>query len=200
MNQLILFIIGLFFLSNCYSQNDSSSSLNGGLGYMARTTVLYYKNMGSGGYFVGPYSYAKGVNGTGMIFYLNYSFKTFFAFKYEPTIRYDFFYFDRPKNRHTFYFDHNFSLTTQVFSPKTYFGAGYSIINVNKSLKYDDNGDEEELPLEFDALNFIFGVKIKKKFIAEFTWHYIRDDFPDNPYRNVNMIRISVLYRLLRFP
>ncbi len=182
------------------------------LGYLARTSVFYEKNIGVvvNPFLVSPsigYFYQKGINGTGINMSLIAGVQNIgVGFRYSSTIRYDFLKISQPSNEHSFYFDHHFS-TMKYFDFKNkkykrpvYIGIGYSLINNGAEVKYEILQGQglrkipASLALDFDAYHIFLGLPIWK-FYLEPGVYVVDDDFPGPVRESATIFYLEVLYR-----
>src|SRR5687768_4770274 len=164
----ILIIININIIG--VSAQDTSMILD--IGFVGRTTVNYGRGTkgfasGPGNNTDAPYSYKKGVNGTGLNALIGYGLSKKLGINIQAgaTIRYDFYYWEhtngkdgKPKN--TFYIDIN-GLISKSISKRFYGGIGFTIYNLGKDLNYSNNSGNKTLELEFNSIDFLIGAKVK---------------------------------------
>jgi hypothetical protein len=175
------------------------------IGIIGRTTVNY--SGGTKGFAYGPgintdapYSYKKGVNGTGLNTSIGYrlSKKLGIDIQTGATIRYDFYYWEYPngtdgKPKNTFYIDIN-GLISKSISKRFYGGIGFTMYNLGKELNYSNNSGNKTLELEFNSIDFLIGAKVKKIFL-EPKLSVVQSNFPGTIKTNATLIGIRIYYR-----
>ena len=113
------------------------------------------------------------------------------------TIRYDFYYWEFPNGQdgdpvNTFYFDVNGFISKSIYK-SLYAGIGFTQYNIGKDLTYSVDSKTKTLQLEFNSIDFLIGIKVKKIFI-EPKLSIVQKDFPGTIKDNATLLGIRICY------
>ena len=179
------------------------------VGWIARTTVFYQK--GTDGLSSGPgintefaFDYRAGINGTGLNVSLGYRLfeKLDISLQYAATVRYDAIEYDQDCQCHnkTIYIDNSilvtksFNLLTKVLNRKPYVGIGVTAYNLGKELNVTIDGRDETLELQFNSIDFLFGIPVWKLYV-EPKLSLVQNNFPGTIKDNATLLGARIHYR-----
>ncbi len=142
-----------------------------------------------------PYSYKKGVTGTGSTVGFNFllTTKTGIRFVESTTIRYDFYKYREPNDYiNTFYFDQSLLLTKRILRT-SYAGIGYTWYNLGKDLHYTYDNEDLTLALHFNAIDLVLGFPIWKIHL-EPKLSIVSENFPGSVKDNATLLAVRLYY------
>ena len=167
------------------------------VGATARTTIFYRHNeerYPSLLHANAPFDYRVGVNGTGVQVTPGIEFIKSVRLHAGTTLRYDVYRMNSDDTReHTFYVDESV-FVTKTFGGIVYIGGGYTVYNVGRSLRYDDNGADRLLRLQFNSIDIISGVYFRRVWI-EPRVSVVRKDFPGSIKERATLLGVRVYHR-----
>jgi hypothetical protein len=169
------------------------------VGATARTTIFYYHDEQDHLSLLhpnAPFDYRVGVNGTGIQVTLGIEFIKSVRLHAGTTLRYDVYRMNSGDTRdHTFYVDESV-FVTKTFRDVVYIGGGYTFYNLGKrALRYDNNGVDESLRLQFNSVDIIGGVYLRRIGI-EPRVSIVRKNFPGSIKERATLLGVRVFYVL----
>lgn len=169
------------------------------VGAVARTTVFYRNDAeryGNGSIINvnAPFDYRAGVNGTGIQVTPGIEFIKSVRLHAGTTLRYDVCRINADDSReHTLYVDESV-FVTKTFGDVVYIGGGYTFYNLGKSLRYDNNGVDESLRLQFNSIDIISGIYLHWVWI-EPRVSIVRKNFPGSIKERATLLGVRIYYR-----
>jgi hypothetical protein len=167
------------------------------VGATARTTIFYRHNEDRYPTLLhanAPFDYRAGVNGTGIQVTPGIEVAKSVRLHAGTTLRYDVYRINSDNTReHTFYVDESV-FVTKTFGDIVYIGGGYTFYNIGKSLRYDDNGADRLLRLQFNSIDIISGVYFRRVGV-EPRVSIVRKDFPGSIKERATLLGVRVYHR-----
>lgn len=167
------------------------------VGATARTTIFYRHNEDRYPTLLhenAPFDYRAGVNGTGIQVTPGIEVAKSVRLHAGTTLRYDVYRINSDNTRdHTFYVDESV-FVRKTFGDIVYIGGGYTFYNIGKSLRYDDNGADRLLRLQFNSIDIISGVYFRRVGI-EPRVSIVRKDFPGSIKERATLLGVRVYHR-----
>lgn len=170
------------------------------VGATARTTIFYHRNVDNYTSLIhanAPFDYRVCVNGTGMQVAPGIEVMKSVRLHAGTTLRYDVYRLNSDNSRdHTFYVDESV-FVTKTFGDVVYIGGGYTFYNIGKkALRYDNNGVDESLRVQFNSIDIVGGVYIRRLGI-EPRVSFVRKDFPGSIKEKATLLGVSFFYVLM---
>lgn len=200
-NMRMFYILLLTIPFTAFAQEKSVSRFFVDAGIVGRFAIFYNHSVhGQSGPLINgssPYTYLKGVNGTGLNVGFGYTVSREYDVKLTmlTTLRYDFYYVsDNDETEKTIYFDQSVLLSKSFFK-KYYLGLGFTTYNIARELHYINGNRDLVLPLPFNSIDFLFGLPIWKVYF-EPKVSIVQNDFPGTIKENTTLLGARVFYRL----
>jgi hypothetical protein len=143
-----------------------------------------------------PFSYRKGVNGSGVTLAYGYDIfpKAGIKVHGSTTTRYDFYKYEDPdKYIKTFYLDQSFFLTKSIFS-KYHVGTGFTLFNIGRELQFMEGENSKVLELHFNSVDVLMGAPIWKIYL-EAKVSIVQSNFPGHLKDNATILGGRLYYR-----
>ena len=167
------------------------------VGATARTTIFYRHNEDRYPTLLhanAPFDYRACVNGTGIQVTPGIEVVKSVRLHAGTTLRYDVYRINSDNTRdHTFYVDESV-FVTKTFGDIVYIGGGYTFYNIGRSLRYDDNGADRLLRLQFNSFDIISGVYFRRVGV-EPRVSIVRKDFPGSIKDRATLLGVRVYHR-----
>lgn len=169
------------------------------VGATARTTIFYHRNVDNYTSLIhanAPFDYRVCVNGTGIQVAPGIEVIKSVRLHAGTTLRYDVYRLNSDNSRdHTFYVDESV-FVTKTFGDVVYIGGGYTFYNIGKkALRYDNNGVDESLRVQFNSIDIVGGVYIRRLGI-EPRVSVVRKDFPGSIKEKATLLGVRFFYVL----